>query len=116
MNAGLPGTGIGGLFYVVLALVMPLRELYLTARGRSSRERWRLVLQQALMACGIVAALATTWWALARVVDASSATGLGGVGVLFAPAVVAGLVLTLLVVGLRVWALLLPRPAGRHAA
>jgi hypothetical protein len=116
MNAGLPGTGIGGLFYVVLALLMPVRELYLTARGRSSRERWRLVLQQSLTACGIVAALAATWWGLTRVVDTRGTVGLGGVSVLFAPAVVAGLVLGLLVVSLRVWALLLSRPSGRHAA
>ncbi|MDO9494157.1 MAG: hypothetical protein Q7J48_00505 [Nocardioides sp.] len=116
MNAGLPGTGIGGLFYVVLALLMPVRELYLTARGRSSRERWRLVLQQSLIACGIVASLAATWWGLTRVVDTRGAGGLGGTSILFAPAIVAATVLCLIVVTLRVWALLLGGPSGRHAS
>ena len=116
MNAGLPGTGIGGLFYVLLALLMPVRELYLTARGRSSRERWRLVLQQLLIACGIIASLAVTGWAASQVLDTRSAVGLGGTSVFLAPALVAGLVLALLVVVLRVWSLLTPGPGGRHAA
>jgi hypothetical protein len=116
MNAGLPGTGIGGLFYVVLALLMPLRELYLTARGRSSPERWRLVLQQTLIACGIVASLAATGWGLTRVVDTRGAVGLAGTSVFLAPALVAGIVLCLLVVTLRVWALLLGGASGRHAS
>ena len=43
MFAGLPGTGIGGIFYLLLTLWMPVHELYLTARGRSSAERWRFI-------------------------------------------------------------------------
>ncbi len=107
MNAGLPGTGIGGLFYVVLALLMPVRELYLTARGRSSRERWRLALQQASIALGIVASLAVTGWVFSRVVDTQDAVGLGGSDVFLAPALVASVVLGVLVVVLRVWSLFL---------
>lgn len=106
MNAGLPGTGIGGLFYVLLALLMPVRELYLTARGRSSRERWRVVLGQVAIALGIVASLAVTGWALSQVVDTQAAVGLGATSVFLAPALVAGSVLCLLVVTLRVWSLL----------
>jgi hypothetical protein len=41
MTAGLPGMGIGAFFYFMLVICMPLRELYLTARGRSSIERWK---------------------------------------------------------------------------
>ena len=40
-NAGLPGTGLGGLFYLLLAFWMPFAELPRTLRGRSSRARWR---------------------------------------------------------------------------
>lgn len=40
MFAGLPGTGIGGIFYLLLTLWMPFNELRLTLEGRSSRERW----------------------------------------------------------------------------
>lgn len=113
MNAGLPGTGIGGLFYILLALLMPLRELYLTARGRSSRERWLLVLQQLMIAVGIVAALGATGWAVTRVVDTRGVVGLGGAGVFLAPALVAAVVLCLLVATLRVWAFVLGRREAR---
>jgi hypothetical protein len=41
MNAGLPGTGIGGVFYLVSALFMPFFELFKTLRGESNLERWR---------------------------------------------------------------------------
>ena len=30
MNVGLPGTGIGGLFYLLIGLAMPLHEEYIT--------------------------------------------------------------------------------------
>ena len=43
MNVGLPGTGLGSLFYLCLVLYMPFRELYFLARGRSSVERWKMV-------------------------------------------------------------------------
>ena len=43
MFAGLPGTGIGGIFYLLLTIWMPINEAYLTVRGRSSLERWRFV-------------------------------------------------------------------------
>jgi uncharacterized membrane protein (DUF485 family) len=43
MTAGLAGFGIGGIFYLCLVLVMPLRELYYTAKGKTSVERWKKV-------------------------------------------------------------------------
>ena len=30
MNVGLPGTGVGGVFYVLLVAWLPARELWLT--------------------------------------------------------------------------------------
>jgi hypothetical protein len=54
MTAGLPGTGIGGVFYLLSALVMPFSELAKTVRGRSSWSRWALVIRQFGMAVGIV--------------------------------------------------------------
>ncbi len=41
MTAGLPGTGIGGLFYLLLVFMMPCREFYMLCRGRSSPQRWK---------------------------------------------------------------------------
>ena len=68
MTVGIPGTGIGGIFYLLLAIAMPVRELGLAFRGRSSWERWRFIaLQWSLIGgmLGIMAgqALALRWMA-----------------------------------------------------
>ena len=62
MNVGLPGTGIGGLFYLLTALLMPLFELGRTLRGGSSLQRWQRVGTQTALAVGILAGL----WLTAR--------------------------------------------------
>lgn len=62
MTAGLPGSGLGGLFYVLLVTLMPVRELYLTARGQSSLARWRTVAVHVGLTAGIVSALAGFSW------------------------------------------------------
>lgn len=54
MFAGLPGFGVGTLFYVVVAFWMPIRELPRVANGTSSLARWRLIVQQLFYACGII--------------------------------------------------------------
>ncbi len=54
MTAGLPGTGIGGLFYLISALLMPFREVFYAVIGRSDRERRQMALQQGGMALTIV--------------------------------------------------------------
>jgi hypothetical protein len=58
MFAGLPGIGVGTLFFVLTALWMPFREVWLTLYGRSSRRRWRTVAVQAVFALGIVSSVA----------------------------------------------------------
>lgn len=40
--AGLPGTGLGGIFYALLVLVVVGREVFLTLQNRSSPARWRM--------------------------------------------------------------------------
>ena len=54
MTAGMPGTGIGGVFYLISALFMPFFELYRTLQGRSSVTRWLLVSRQLTMSLCIV--------------------------------------------------------------
>src|SRR5438128_8466396 len=56
VNAGLPGTGIGGIFYLASALAMPLREAYRRVRGRA-RGDWRVVAAQLAIAGGILGAM-----------------------------------------------------------
>ena len=60
MNVGLPGTGIGGLFYLITALLMPVVELVRLLRGLSSLERWKVAVEQWMLAVGILAGLWTT--------------------------------------------------------
>ncbi len=66
MTVGLPGTGIGGLFYLATALLMPVHELGVTLRGHSSCKRWRGVLLQVGLAGGIIGGLWATAWSLTR--------------------------------------------------
>ena len=54
MFAGLPGIGVGTLFYVLIALWMPFRELPRVIRGRSSVAQWKMILRQLFYATGIV--------------------------------------------------------------
>ena len=82
MTVGLPGAGIGGLFYLAGALLMPVRSLALTLTGRGHEARWRLAFRQSGMAVGILAALWLTGAILGRLVlpsrAPSTATHAGG--------------------------------------
>ena len=83
MTAGLPGVGIGGLFYLASALLMPFRSLVATLTGREAR--WPVALRQALIA---LATIAATWatlhvvgWLISAISPALVAgTVLGGAG------------------------------------
>ena len=57
MTAGLPGFGLGGVFFIISALLAPFGELINTARGRSSRARWVSVGRQHVMAVAMISAL-----------------------------------------------------------
>jgi hypothetical protein len=66
MTAGLPGVGIGGIFYLVSALLMPVRSLFAVARGDDAR--WPTALRQAALAAGILGALSLTGWMLGWII------------------------------------------------
>ena len=55
MFAGLPGIGVGTLFYVLMALWMPFREFPRLITGTSSVARWLMISRQLLYATGIIA-------------------------------------------------------------
>jgi hypothetical protein len=61
MSVGLPGSGIGGTFYLLSALWMPFAGVIRAVRGEEPA-RVRLVTKQTLLALGIVAALFATGW------------------------------------------------------
>lgn len=54
MNVGLPGAGIGGLFYLLCALAMPIKEVFLTITRPGHKFRYRLIAVQLGIVTGIV--------------------------------------------------------------
>jgi hypothetical protein len=79
MIVGLPGTGIGGLFYLLSALWMPVREAWRALSGRAGPRRWRTVATLAGLAAAIYLGLWASAWALDFALpaahDGPSATG-----------------------------------------
>ncbi len=66
MTAGLPGTGIGGLFYILAALIAPLR-------GKSKRS----ALYVAGLAAAVLAGMFATGWVFALILGSSVRPALG---------------------------------------
>jgi len=74
MNPGLPGTGIGGLFYILSALWMPICEVRRRWQGDATRP-WPLVARQFAIAVGVVAAMTGVFWALDTALMLSQVAG-----------------------------------------
>jgi len=77
MFAGLPGIGVGTLFYVLIALWMPVREIAFVFRGESSWARWRLIITQLVFAAGIVASVAAADQLLVWMLGGGTPRGVG---------------------------------------
>jgi hypothetical protein len=79
MTVGLPGAGIGGLFYLISALAMPFHAIARRIGARSGVAktgddraiRWALISRQVVIAAGILVALWTTGWVLAALLIAN---------------------------------------------
>jgi hypothetical protein len=69
MTAGLPGTGVGGLFYMLSGVLMPFCEGYRALRGQSDARSRRLVAYQTLMALGVMAGIWATGWLLGLMIS-----------------------------------------------
>lgn len=54
MFAGLPGIGVGTLFYVLMAFWMPVREIPRVLNGTSRRQTWQVILRQMFYAVSII--------------------------------------------------------------
>jgi hypothetical protein len=126
-SAGLPGTGIGGLFYLLAALTSPVRFLVRrAARGRPAGS-WRDVIDVAVIAIGVIGGIWFAGWLLG-VVLASHPAALSGLSprafvasghaanVLRVAAVIAGLATLALVLGGVELALLVSRLRRRLPA
>jgi hypothetical protein len=66
MTIGLPGTGIGGIFYLLLAICMPAKEFVRTLKGRTNLKRWGFITLQMLFVLGVAAAIWSELWILNR--------------------------------------------------
>jgi hypothetical protein len=124
MSAGLPGLGLGGLFFIVSALVAPLFEAARMASGRSSRERRRQVARGFLLAVAMLIAIDLTLRAVlmaAHLLGAGPAPHLGLVALPLAPIGITTGLLALVVSGAKAAELVLrprrrgPQRAGRRA-
>lgn len=81
MTVGLPGAGVGGIFYLLSALMMPVHaatESLLAALGvRRADERrsppWGMIWRQFATALGIIAGLWLTGWIIAAILRAHPA-------------------------------------------
>lgn len=62
MAAGIPGTGLGGIFYLFLALFMPINELLAALNGTSTSGRRRSAAFSFSMALAIMAGLIGHAW------------------------------------------------------
>ncbi len=69
MTPGIPGTGIGGLFYLLSTVALPLREALRRLRRRAATARWSVIALQQLLAAGILGGMWTTGWLLGILVS-----------------------------------------------
>lgn len=64
MTPGIPGTGIGGLFYMLSTAALPLREAFRRVRRGAATARWSVIALQQFLAAGILGGMWTTGWLL----------------------------------------------------
>jgi hypothetical protein len=67
MAPGLPGTGIGGMFYFLIAVLMPLREVGHWLSGRVRRPRWGFI----AVTLGLVGAIIASIWGEMALINAA---------------------------------------------
>ena len=68
MTPGVPGAGIGGLFYLASTLLLPFRSLARRLRGQPDSLTARQAMYTLAIAGGVIAALVATGWVLALLV------------------------------------------------
>ena len=67
MNVGLPGAGIGGIFYLLCALLMPIKEVFLTITKPEHKFRYRLIATQLGIVIGIVSGVIAIYTLLSNI-------------------------------------------------
>ena len=78
MIAGLPGTGIGGLLYLIIAIIMPFKELYRKLRNKSSHIHGRAIRKHMLLTVGVIASMWVMGWLISVVIQMSGLVATSG--------------------------------------
>lgn len=67
MSPGLPGTGIGGMFYFLMAVLLPLREVGHWLSGKVRKPRWGFI----AVTLGLVTAIIASIWGETALINAA---------------------------------------------
>ena len=97
MSAGLPGIGLGGLFFILSALLAPLVEIVRTLRGTSSVDAWIGVTRNFALAAVMIVAIEVTLRLAQVAITGAGVTEAGeGGGALAMPLIPIGITAALL--------------------
>jgi hypothetical protein len=78
MTVGIPGAGIGGLFYLIAALLLPVRSLIRRLSG--IRVSWKEIVRQVGLALGILLGIWATGWLLGSLIAPARAASEASAG------------------------------------
>jgi len=72
MNVGLPGTGLGGIFYFLCVTAMVAIELIKRLFNKVDHYKWRIARKQFFFLSGILVSMYAVDWYLSKVISMSS--------------------------------------------
>jgi hypothetical protein len=82
VTVGLPGAGIGGLFYLLAALATPLCEVARALRKSHTPRRWTRALRHFVLAASIVFGMwLAAWWVGALVISSEATRTVTAAGI-----------------------------------
>lgn len=83
MTAGLPSAGIGGLFYLGSAMLLPFRSAWRRLRGTPDRVSMRTIVESMAIAFGMLGGMWVAGWVLAMIIPVNllphDVVGVGGI-------------------------------------
>ncbi len=72
MIFGLPLTGLGSLFYLILTIWMPVREAHRTVRGKGCPRRWKQIAVSCSLMAGLFITMFTQAWLISLLIPGAS--------------------------------------------
>ncbi len=68
MNVGLPGTGLGGIFYFLCVTTMVAIEIIKRLLNKVDHYKWRIARKQIFFIAGILASMYSMDWYLSKII------------------------------------------------